>query len=98
MVALPESSVGVHNIRKSYPPVSRNPKGTPKDQRRCKYHHPHYCTSLGHVDARNKSCYAHQLQSEKRDVVLSTVFDEAVQRRVQDGVGGLRTRNDLSLA
>jgi hypothetical protein len=36
--------------------VERNPKGTPEDKLRCPYHHPNWCTVLGHNSMRDKKC------------------------------------------
>ena len=34
----------------------RNPKNCPKELQRCAYHHPLYCTSLGHTTALSLLC------------------------------------------
>ena len=68
-------------------PLNRNPKGTTKEQLRYKYNHPDYCTSLRHADARSGMCYTHKLRATQREVVLKEILDEAVQKRVQNGLG-----------
>ena len=84
-----ESGIALKNAKKAikYAPVERNPKGIPRDQWRCKYYHPSYCNALGHADARSHNCFAHSLTAKEREVVLNTILNEVVQRRVKDGVG-----------
>ena len=36
--------------------VERNPKGTPDKKLRCPYHHPKWCTVLGHNSRRSDKC------------------------------------------
>ena len=51
------------------------------------YNQPDYCTSVGYADARSGMCYDHKLSAIQREVVLKVILDEAVQKRVQDGLG-----------
>ena len=62
--------------------ASRNPKGTPKEEFRCKYNHPKYCVVLGHRDARSKECYAHTLTKKDRDDVAAVIFGELVSEEL----------------
>ena len=84
-----ESGIALKNTKKTIKdaPVECNPKGTPSDQWRCKYYHLSFCNALGHADARSHNCFAHSLAAKEREVVLNTILNEAVQRRVKDGVG-----------
>ena len=84
-----KSGVAQNNAKKAIKdvPVVLNPKGTPRDQWQWKYYHPSYCNALGHADARSHNCFAHSLKAKERKVVLNTILNEAVQRRVKDEVG-----------
>ena len=53
--------------------TERNPKGTAPEDMRCPYHHPLYCTILGHNTASNKSCFAKHKNKEERKVILATI-------------------------
>ena len=50
--------------------VARNLKGTPKDQLRCTYYHPLYCTSLYHTAASSLHWKMKHVSADKRKVVL----------------------------
>ena len=78
-----ESGIALQSIRKQMKdaPCERN-KGVAPANRRCKYYHPNYCTALGHADARSKGCYANLLSITDRNIVLQTIFDEAVKNQM----------------
>ena len=56
----------------------RNPKGTPKELLKCKYHHPRFCTVLGHSSVTSKSCFMHGTSKEERDAAMRTIMNELV--------------------
>ena len=62
-------------------PNIQNPKGTLPQDMRCKYHHPDYCDKRRHADAHNPSCYAKKLSKKERDIVLTAILREAVQKQ-----------------
>ena len=78
-IALREAKRAVKNA-----PIIRNPKGTTKEKMRCKYHHPQFCTKLGHVDAKSKECFAHGKSAIERNAIIKHIFDEAVQKRMNE--------------
>ena len=52
---------------KSPTAIERNPKGIPKDQLRCAYWHPLFCTVRGHNDYRNKAWAMRLKTKEERE-------------------------------
>jgi hypothetical protein len=53
--------------------TERNPKGTAPENMRCPYHHPKFCTILGHNAESNKSCFAKYKTKDERKVILATI-------------------------
>ena len=78
-ISLTEAKIIVKN---AFANRTRNPKGTPREELKCHYHHPEFCNILDHVDARSKDCFAHGLSAQERDTILSQIFDEAVQKQL----------------
>ena len=61
--------------KKNLPAASgRNPKGTPKSQMRCPYHHPSYCTLLGHSSAAAGVCALHKKSKEVKDAATKLIM------------------------
>ena len=66
----------------------RNPEGTPKDQMRCAYYHPLYCTSLGHTTASSKQCAMKHKSADERKVILNHLKQMRIDEELvlqQDG-------------
>ena len=53
--------------------TKHSPKGTAPEDMRCPYHHPLYCTILGHNTASNKSCFAKHKNKEEQKVIIATI-------------------------
>ena len=53
--------------------TARNPKDCPKELQRCAYHHPLYCTVLGHTTASSKACAMKQKSPEEQKVILDHI-------------------------
>ena len=49
--------------------AARNPKDCPKELQRCSYHHPLYCTALGHTAASSLLCAMKKKTKEERKVI-----------------------------
>ena len=64
-------------------PITRNPKGTPKNLWRCKYHHPKYCDVLGHKDAKSPFCKMKQKNVSDRVAAEKYIFKELVDRQLE---------------
>ena len=68
--------------------ASRNPKGTPKELLRCPYHHPLYCTVLGHTSCASKECGAKPKIKAERTAILLHIkkleIDEELRKELQD--------------
>ena len=60
----------------------RNPKGTPVDKMRCKFHHPRYCNVLGHSSAASPLCKMKEVSAAERLVVEKAIMKEAVDREL----------------
>ena len=65
--------------KKNLPAASaRNPKGTPKSEMRCPYHHPSYCTLLGHSSAAAGVCALHKKSKEVKDAATKVIMGELI--------------------
>ena len=53
--------------------AERNPKGTAPELMQCPYHHPHFCTQLGHTAASSKHCFAKTKTKEERKEILANI-------------------------
>ena len=73
-------SAAIKEIKDS--PVERNPKGTPKEKLRCKYHHADYCDVLGHSDARSPFCKMKMLNVSERKAIEKIIFKETIERQL----------------
>ena len=51
---------------------------------KCRYHHPSYCTKLGHKDARSSSCYAHGMNAVERWKFLAAIISEIVSKKSEE--------------
>ena len=75
-------AVAVAIAKKNVPAASeRNPKGTPKEQWKCPFY-PHYCTVLGHKDARNKDCGMKGKSKEEKEAAKKAMLDTAVSQEM----------------
>ena len=63
--------------------ASRNPKGTPKEQLRCPYYHPLYCTKLGHTTASSKDCAMKHKSVDKRKAILAELKKLVVNQELE---------------
>ena len=63
--------------------ASRNPKGTPKELLRCPYHHPIYCTVLGHTSCASKECAANPKSKAERQAILLHIKKMEVEEELQ---------------
>ena len=68
--------------------AERNPKGTPKEQLRCPYYHPLYCTILGHDSCRSKECGVNNKSAAERKEIVKELNkvrkEEAFARAIQE--------------
>ena len=62
---------------------TRNPEGTPKSQMKCSYHHPDYCTVLGHTTAGSKECGVHCKTGEERKQILVVLRKLEIDQQLQ---------------
>ena len=70
------------------------PIGTLVANKRCKYHHPQFCTAVEHVYTRDMNWYAHLLSMEDHDKIVAVIFDDAVQQQLEESVD---TSNQLCI-
>ena len=78
-----ESGIAVAAARKNLPTAAaRNPTGTPKDQWKCPYYHPLYCTELGHNDCRSSLCGMKPRSKEEREVAKKVILQELLDAEV----------------
>ena len=83
-----QSGVAVAAAKKNLPSAAdRNPKGTPKDQLRCAYWHPLYCTTRGHNDCRNRNCAMRLKSKEEREVAKQYILNELIQNEISANSG-----------
>ena len=78
-----KTGVAVAAAKKNLPSASdRNPKGTPKDQMRCPYWHPSFCTVRGHSKCNNKDCAMRSKTKEEREAAKQFILNELVQNEI----------------
>ena len=53
--------------------AERNPTGTAPECMRCPYHHPLFCTTLGHTSTAFHNCFAKHKTKEERKSILATI-------------------------
>ena len=83
-----ETGIAVAKAKKSLPKAAdRNPEGTPKEQLRCPYSHPMYCTVLGHTSCASKDCQMKTATKAERAEALKVIMASAVEDKI------LRTRD-----
>ena len=56
-----------------YTAAKRNPKEIAPEQQRCSYHHPRFCTLLGHSTASSKQCFAKTKTNEEQKEILAII-------------------------
>ena len=79
-----KSGIAAVAAKKNLPTAKdRNPKGTPQDKLRCPFHHPNYCTLLGHRDARSKVCMMHGKSKEERSAAAKVIQKELIAIEVE---------------
>ena len=78
-----ESGVAISLAKRTLKTVARNPIGTLKDQWKCSYFHPLYCTSLGHKDCRSPLCGMKTKSKEERASALKVIQAEQVDLEVK---------------
>ena len=62
--------------------TARNPEGTPKEELKCRFNHPLFCTKLGHTSCRSKECMMNSKSKVERDSAAKTILDEMVKREL----------------
>ena len=62
--------------------TARNPTGTPRVELKCRFHHPLFCTTLGHASCRSKECSMHSKSKVKRDSTAKIILDEMINRKL----------------
>ena len=78
-----KTGVAVAAAKKNLPSASdHNPKGTPKDQLRCPYWHPLFCTVRGHNNCNNKDCAMKPKTKEEREAAKQYILNELVQNEI----------------
>ena len=65
-----------------YTAAKRNPTGTAPECMRCPYHHPQFCTLLGHTSASFKNCFAKLKSKEERKVILATIKSMQIEEEL----------------
>ena len=53
-------------VKEKLTSAARNLKGTPKDQLRCPYYHPLFCSKRGHTSAASPFCSQKSVSKEQR--------------------------------
>ena len=69
--------------------AARNPKGTAPECMRCPYHHPRFCTVLGHNTASSEHCYAKTKTKEERKEILSTIMKMQIDKELATQTDGM---------
>ena len=59
--------------------AARNPKGTPKDQLRCPYYHPLFCSKRGHTSAASPFCGQKSVSKEQRMANLAIIENMKIE-------------------
>ena len=91
-----KSGIAAVAAKKTLPTAKdRNPKGTPQEQLRCPFHHPKYCTLLGHRDARSKVCMMHGKSKEERSAASKVIQKELIDMEVERMKNESKSQNIL---
>ena len=71
------------NAKKATTNKIRNPEGTPQRELRCRYHHPDFCTTLGHTRV-SSSCFMYKRSKAERDAAAEQIRDEQIAIALQE--------------
>ena len=65
----------------------RNPANTPDDKKRCRYHHPRFCTKLGHSSCSHRDCFMKGKTKQERDEAEKEIREELYVMHKSNHIG-----------
>ena len=62
--------------------IALYPKGMPKECLKCPYHHPSFCTKLGHISCTSKDCGMFGKGKKIRDNAKQFILDKMIEHQI----------------